>query len=157
MIGRFYHYTFLDGLLIGSEHPSSLGRPTEVVQHFVTAVGVRALLTLTSDFQDFGIERLTQHHVPMADVPTRAQVELTTDLVGEHLARGEPVWNHCQRGIDRTGTAIGAYLVTTGHRADRVIQELIARFPARRRTPQMLELWQPYADLIRSFSGTPRR
>jgi len=151
----FYHYSFLNGCLIGSEHPASLGWPKQVVEHFVAARGVRALITLTEEFQSYGVPGLQQHHVPIAGTPTRQEVEPAVALIREHLSRDERVWVHCQHGIDRTGCVIGCYLASAGQPPERVVTELFERFPERRRHPLYVELWRPYAELIRSFWRPP--
>jgi len=151
VVDRFYHYDFLDGRLMGSEHPCSLGRPKQLIEHFLRTQGVRALITLTTDFIDYGVPELRQYHVPIANMPSRGQVRQAVTLIHQRLAQNEGVWVHCQQGIDRTGCVIGCYLTATGSDPGRVIAELLQKFPERRRTPRMVELWQPYADMIRSF------
>jgi protein-tyrosine phosphatase len=148
---RFFHYSFLDGTLIGSEHPANLGKPQRMIEPFIAA-GVRAILTLTPAFQDFHTPSLKQFHVPIRDMPAREQIVEAVATVREQLAQGRSIWVHCQHGIDRTGCVIGSYLASIGQPPDDVIRELYAKFPERRQQRQMIELWKPYEAMIRSFA-----
>lgn len=152
MLDRFYHYTFLDGRLVGSEHPDLPGRPVQIAEHLVREFGVRTRVVLTPAFHPFGIANLAEHHVPMGDNLARSDVARAVDLVRTALAAGGAAWVHCQHGVDRTGCVIGSYLASAGHPPEAVIAELFRRFPERRRNPRMVELWRPYADMIRSFA-----
>ena len=152
MLDRFYHYTFLDGRLVGTEHPDLPGRPVQIAERLVRELGVRTRITLTPLCRQFGIPGLAEHHVPMGDRPTRADVARAVELVRTSLAGGGAVWVHCQHGIDRTGCVIGSYLAAAGRPPEAVVAELFGRFPERRRHPRMVELWRPYADMIRSFA-----
>lgn len=148
---RFFHYSFLDGVLIGSEHPANLGKASRIIAPFV-AIGVRTILTLTPGFQDFHEAAIQQFHVPIQDMPSPSQIAEAIEIIDVSCAAGQRVWVHCQHGIDRTGCVIGSYLASIGEPADRVIVELYARFPERRRHPRMIELWKPYEAMIRSFA-----
>jgi hypothetical protein len=148
----FYHFSFLDGRLIGSEHPAALGHSRQIVEYFAQRRGVRVLITLTTDFERFGIPELRQYHVPITAIPSHEQVEQAVAVIGQHLAIAEPVWVNCQQGLDRTGCIIGCYLTTLGQSADTVIEAVHSKFPPRRLHPRFVQLWQPYADVIRAFS-----
>lgn len=147
----FFYYALLDGRLIGSEHPGALGHPRGIAAYFVAEHGVRALITLTEDFLDYGIPDLAQYHVPILRQAMRAQVERAVGLIGDHLAKDEAVWVHCMHGLDRTGCVLGCYLASMGQAPEQVIAGLLDRFPPRRREGPYVELWQRYADIIRSF------
>ena len=151
MVDRFFHYTFLNQALLGSEHPAVFGRATPIIEHFVKSLGVRAILTLTPGFQDFRFPGLVQHHVPIRDMPSRKQVAEAVEIVGAHLRLAEPMWVHCQHGLDRTGCVIGSY-ASIGQSPDEVVAELYGKFPERRRTALMIKLWKPYKEMIRSFA-----
>ena len=146
---RFFSYELLEGRLIGSEHPAACGTPSVRIAQRVNET--TALLTLTRQFTRYEVPGLVQHHVPMGDVPERWQVAEAVGLVESHLNRGERAWVHCQKGLDRTGCVIGAVLVRTGLHPDKAIAMLLEHFPSQRRTPHMLALWRPFADLIRTF------
>ena len=109
------------------------------------------MLTLTPGFEIYDIPGLTQHHIPMGDLPTRAEVKQAIDIIAAHLAQSDRVWVHCQKGLDRTGCVIGAYLVSSGIAPDRAVALLLERFPPVRRHPRMIQLWRPFEQLIRSF------
>jgi hypothetical protein len=150
----FFHYSFLDGSLVGSEYPAVLGNPKRVIAPMV-ASGIRALLTLTPSFQDFHEPAIAQFHIPIEEMPSRQQIADAIAIIDRHLNSGQGIWVHCQHGIDRTGCVIGSYLATIGQPADRVIAELYAKFPERRRNARMIALWEPYEKMIRSFAKPP--
>jgi len=152
----FFHYSFLDGRVIGSENPSALGRLRETLDYFVGERGARALIALTEDCMDYGVPALAQYHVPIRGVPTREQVERAHGAIRRHLEQGDVVWVHCQQGVDRTGSVIGCYLVWLGQPAENVIAALFRMFPEHRRAPFWVDMWQPYMELIRSFERPAR-
>lgn len=149
---RFYHYSFLNGTLIGSEHPDSARRPRAVVEHFIRERGVRTLLTLRPACRSLETAELRHCRLPMKGMPTRREAEAAVAVIRDNLPRGA-VWVHCQQGIDRTGCVIGCYRVSAGEGAEAVIEDLYRVFPERRRQPRAMELWEPYAEMIRSFAG----
>jgi hypothetical protein len=151
LLERFYHYTFLDNSLIGSEHPAIFGNARPILDHFVGKLGIRALITLTPGFQDFRYPNLTQYHIPIHDMPSVDQVSQAIEVIRQHHSRKEPVWVHCQHGLDRTGCVIGSYLASLGQPPGEVIAELYGKFPERRRNSRMIALWEPYEAMIRSF------
>ena len=154
MSSDFFHNTFLDGRLIGSEAPGALGSPELRVRSMMAGRTPLTLLTLTPRTRAYALAGLTQFHVPLEGLPTRDQVAEAVQIVRERLALGDCVWVHCQHGWDRTGVVIGGYLVQSGEEADQVIAMLMDRFPPARRHPRMRELWRPYEELIRSFART---
>src|SRR5437588_23057 len=136
-LSRFYHYCFLNGTLIGSEHPDSVGRPGVIVDHFVRDRNVRTLITLTPACRKLEIPGLRHSHLPIKGMPSRGEVEAAVGLVREGLHRGA-VWVHCQQGIDRTGCVIGCFRVSAGESAEVVIGDLYRAFPERRRQPRAI-------------------
>lgn len=150
----FFHYSFLDGRLIGSEYPGAVGPALVQITRMMAGRGSTALLTLTPRFARYPVPGLVQYHLPLPSPPSHSQVADAVEVVRGHLAAGDRVWVHCQHGLDRTGCVIGAYLCQSGVGADEVIAMLLARFPPRRRHPRMLEFWRPFEELIRSF-GDP--
>jgi hypothetical protein len=150
---KLLHYELMDGRLIGSEYPGAVGGPDRVVQELMADGQRTAMITLTPAFRQYRCPRLTQIHCPLANLPDRSRIEAVVAMVHQHLARGDRVWVHCQRGIDRTGCVIGSYLVCAGRSPDEVIELLVRQFPAAWQSPRMLQLWRPSADLIRSFAG----
>ena len=152
MLNGFFHYTFLDGRLIGSEHPTARGSAQQRVSEMISGGGTAAMLTLAGGFHQYHLSDLIQYHLPMPEIPTRDQVAHAVGVVRKHLYSGDRVWVHCKQGLDRTGAVIGGYLCQSGLEPDQVIAMLLKRFPSRRRHPAMLELWQPFEQLIRSFA-----
>jgi hypothetical protein len=157
MAGEFFHYAFLQGRLIGSEHPDAHGRPSACVDRVLAGRTPATLLTLTRlPLADLRISGVSQRHIPIGDSPTRDQIAEAVRIVAERLDAGNSVWVHCQRGIDRTACVIGSYLVSTGTAADKVIAELFDRFPPSFASPRMRELWETNAQIIRSFAVAKR-
>ncbi|MEX2214810.1 MAG: protein-tyrosine phosphatase family protein [Phycisphaeraceae bacterium] len=157
MLDRFFHYVMCDGLLVGSEHPSVLGRLRAVVDQMIQDYGVRVLITLTPRFESFHIAALAQHHVPITGVPTSEEVARAVAIIRDHTVRHEPVWVHCQQGLDRTACIIGCHRVASGENPDAVLADLLAVAPPRRRHPAYQCLWEPYAQRVRQSmsSKTP--
>lgn len=152
LLNRFFYYTLGDGTLVGCEHPAVLGRPEEVLKALAEKYEVQAMITLTSRFTDFGVARVRQWHVPMAGLPTGAEIELALALIDTCRQSGAVVCVHCQRGLDRTGCVLGCYLVRQGADPETVIEELLSRFPPGCRGPRFRELWQPSAEIIRGIA-----
>jgi hypothetical protein len=148
----FFYYTFLDGRLIGSEHPAATGEPSQVIRRMMAQCRASVLITLTPLFRDYKVAGLLQHHLPLSEIPSREQVVDAVKLVRQQLNEGQVVWVHCQQGIDRTGCVIGAYLVAAGQAPTSVLAELFQRFPSARRQTRMAELWAPFRELVCSFA-----
>jgi hypothetical protein len=83
MLGGFFQYEFLGGRLIGSEHPGARGDARGRVAAVTGASPLAiTLVTLTPQFERYdGLAGLTQAHVPMGDVPTRAEVSRAVAIV----------------------------------------------------------------------------
>ena len=93
MLDGFFHYSFVDGRLMGSEHPDARGNARERILSVLPAPRTAALLTLTRQpLPNYNIVGLTQHHLPMGDVPTRPQIAEAVKLVESHLVEGDRVW-----------------------------------------------------------------
>ncbi len=151
MFERFYQYRFLGGRLIGSENPELPGNPQQIAERMVGQCGVRTIISLTPAQPRLVVPELRQLHLPIKGTPDRSEIEQAVEMVTDGLMIGG-VWVHCQQGIDRTGCVIGSYLASTGVPADDAIARVYSCFPARRQHPRMIELWEPYRRLIRSFS-----
>lgn len=161
--GGLFFYRLYGGLLIGSESPCLYSQARCIVAEMVRRFSICAMVTLTEEFTDFRLPGLRQYHRPLASpgVPSVERVREVVELVRPHLQQGEPVWCHCQRGTDRTGCVLGCCLVAQGVPPEDAIRQITAAFPPARRTPRLLALWEPYAQLIRVFateeSGAGRR
>ncbi len=85
----------------------------------VQAQGVQLVVTLTEDalpdeaLAEAGLEAV---HIPVIDytAPTQEQLLAYVQLVREAAEDGRPVATHCYAGKGRTGTMLGAWLVSTG-------------------------------------------
>ena len=150
----FFYYTFLDNMLIGSENPNVFGNAYDVVKEFRQRFKIKHMITLTGEYDEFEIVGLTRHHIPMSDMPTKQSIEEVFDIIDDALPYQEPVWLHCQAGIDRTGCSIGAYLVRSGYDPEEVIAGLLEKFRYRINHTHINELWKDKIDFIRLYSKT---
>ena len=161
----WFHYEFLQGRLIGSEHPENLhsdhaekiaiGKRTAA--HLAEERNIRGVIILTLERWTYDVPRLSEYHIPMSDRETQApsvrDLSSALTIIDTHLSRSEGVWVHCQRGMDRTGCVIGCYLSAIGYSPERVIEGLRDRFPAYRSRPEFHGLWEPVAERIREFAN----
>ncbi len=150
---NFYFYQMDGGQLTGSENPSQYPNAVEIVRAVVECCHIRAMVSLVPDFTDYGIAEIIQYHHPLPNnrIPTRSEVIDIVNIIRPHRRRGEHVWCHCQRGTDRTGCVLGGVLADSGLPVNDVVRQLTSHFPAGRRTPQLLALWEPYEEIIRSL------
>jgi protein-tyrosine phosphatase len=149
-IKDFFSYSFLEGRLIGSEAPENWGVACEVAKKFCGHNHIKHMITLTSENEDFVVEGVSRHHVPLRDMPSKRDMRRLSDIIDDALSRNESVWIHCKQGIDRTGCVIGAYLVSKGYDPDAVISELLSVFKKRFGHPRFSALWKDKIDFIRS-------
>src|SRR5262245_60630916 len=112
---NWFHYEFLNGRLLGSEHPENLeseaSQKLEVMrrisEHLVVERAVGAVVNLTHDACVYGVENLAAYHCPLNDtLIDQIDNETIDEVVGiieRHILLQQGVWIHCQAGIDRTG------------------------------------------------------
>lgn len=150
-ISDLFHYKFLDGKLIGSENPNVFGEPVSIVKEMCRRYGIRHLVTLSSEYDEFEVSRLQRYHIPVEKLPTPRQMITLFSIIDKALDNNEPIWMHCQGGIDRTGSVIGAYLVSKGHDSKQIIKQLQQKFSARLRNYPLDEIWSDYSDFIMSY------
>ena len=74
--------------------------------------GIRSLLTKLSPEG----EEVSWISAPIqdGDAPSESLLTLVLDLIDGSIARGRPVYVHCEGGLGRTGTIVGAYLIRHG-------------------------------------------
>jgi protein-tyrosine phosphatase len=148
----FFYYSFLDGMLIGSEDPSIFGNGRDAAKDLCCRYSIKHMITLTPEFNAFEIKGLTRYHVPMYDIPSRQDIERLIIIMERALSYNEAVWVHCKQGIDRTGCVIGAYLAYKGLDPEEVIGELLNKFKKRLSHPKLETLWKDKIDFIRSYA-----
>jgi hypothetical protein len=149
----FFCYEILDGRVIGSEDPTLCGRPRQVVQDLVARHGVRAAITLTEQMNAWRNPDLVQYHVPMVGVPERQALVQAVARIVEHLDRGQRVWVHCRRGLDRTGCVLGCLLVSTGIEPAQAVERVTSHFPPMWQHARRAGWWDAYVDRIRAFAA----
>ncbi len=150
----FNHYTLSGGELVGCEHPAVLGRPQAVLEALADEYNVQAVLTLTPRFTDFALPQVRQFHVPMAGLPSPAELERAMAVIDFCCQANEVVCVHCQRGLDRTACVLGCWLVRQGAEPETVIAELLSKFPPACCSERFRELWRPCAEIIRHLGSS---
>jgi hypothetical protein len=160
-------------VLLAGEHPGASG-PDEItrrIRRFLVS-GVSQFIDLSDKkeceaYQEvleresalLGIESQYSHH-PIRDkgIP-RSPVQLAAVFreISDAMGRGQTTYIHANRGVGRTGVAIGCYLVECGLPADRAVRKLAILYssmeksawePSIPETEQQLEYirgWQPGA------------
>ncbi|MFN8508578.1 MAG: dual specificity protein phosphatase family protein [Dehalococcoidia bacterium] len=134
-----------EGRLIAGRYP----REDAVLAEW-RGLGIGTVVNLREDAHAPGrLERLglREVHVPMRDLRTPSEAQLTAGVEGmlEAFARGEGVAVHCAAGLGRTGTLVACYFVATGLTAE----EAIARVRAAR--PGTIET-RGQEDAVRRFA-----
>ncbi len=81
-------------------------------------IGIRTVIDLRGGrSEDIAVQRAGMHYVRLAwngfKAPNDAQIEAVLDLLND--SSQWPVFVHCRRGADRTGTAIACYRITHDH------------------------------------------
>lgn len=61
--------------------------------------------------------------------PSRAQIQQLQDFINTQNSQGNAVVIHCTSGRRRTGTAIAAYLISSGSSYDRAIKKILTANP----------------------------
>lgn len=153
MPAPFFHYSFLNNTLIGSEDPGVFGSSLKTATQFCMAFNIRYMISLTPEYENFCIEGLQRHHVPIEEMPSPSDMTKIFNIIEAGLSAHSSVWLHCQRGIDRTGCVIGSYLVSKGHDPEEVISELFLRFKKRINHPSLATLWHDKMEFIRTHAA----
>jgi len=138
-------------MLIGSESPCIFGNAHKLVTYFSKYYNIKHIINLTSQCEEYHIDGLKEYHVPVYDLPFEKDMKQLFNIIEKGLSRKEPVWIHCERGIDRTGCVIGSYLVYKGYNPEEVIEELLDKFKNRIQYPYFYKLWEDKIAFIHSF------
>jgi hypothetical protein len=153
----YFHYSFLDDRLFGGERISVFGNEQRLADELRKTYGIAALINLLPPPASIRVTGMEMHPLPIEGVPPLETIEEGIRLIGTLLGEGKRVLIFCNQGLDRTGCLIGAYLAHLGQPPEDVFEELLQRFPPRRRQPQYVSLWAPYREVIRGVSERTRR
>lgn len=148
----FFYYSFLDGMLMGSEDPGNFGYALDVVKELCDNHNIKHMITLTPEHTEFNLPGLSQYHFPMYDIPSKQDVIQLFSIIDGALKNREAVLVHCKQGIDRTGCVIGSYLVQKGHDPNEIIEALLSKFRKRLLHLNVKKLWQDKIEFIKSYS-----
>ena len=107
------------------------GQPTQFGIEFLARQGIKTMVNLRAADEDSRAEQwwveqagMRYLNVPMCGRgrPTEAQVQAVTSFI--NAPENQPVFLHCKRGKDRTGTIVACYRVSRDHwTSQRAIQE----------------------------------
>lgn len=141
-------------VLLAGEHPGAAGdeEMTRRLRRFLVA-GVSQFIDLSDkkecrtydgvlrdESEILGVETRYSHH-PIRDkgIP-RSPVQMAAVFrdIGDALAQGQITYIHANRGVGRTGVAVGCYLVECGLDPDRAIRKLAILYSAMERSA-----WEP--------------
>jgi atypical dual specificity phosphatase len=99
-----------EGQLAGSGYPASKGQVA-----WLGRKGITSILSLTEDpLPDSWLKSsMSYMHIPMRDhePPDQASLASAAERIESELGSNKVVLVHCQAGIGRTMSAIGAYLI----------------------------------------------
>lgn len=92
----------------------------------------------------------TDCHVPVPDftAPTKEQMDKIITFIKASITQGQPVGVSCGAGLGRTGTILGAYLVSLGYSAHQAIDEVRAKRPGSIETTAQEEAVKTYANQL---------
>ena len=70
--------------------------------------------------------RINYKRIPIKDrtVPEKEYLKEILDIIDEESKHDRKVYVHCLRGLGRTGTVVGCYLVRNGFSGDDALQEI---------------------------------
>ena len=150
VLNEFFFYQVGNGQLIGSENPFVYAKSDEMLRAMIEHFGIRVLMSLVPVNAEFEYSNVTHYQYPLSGhrVPSIDEVRPIISVLSAHLGRGEVIWCHCERGLDRTGSILGGLLTCQGLSADEATHEILSRFPDSRQSPRMRNYWEPYEKLI---------
>lgn len=133
----------LDGKIAGSARPGRYGNLAQELA-FLREQGIRHVINLCEtplEVPDDHGNHLRFHHVPLLDghAPSEQEMEIIRIQVREAVAKREPCLIHCQGGVGRTATVIGALLMELGNLS---LEESLENLRAAGRLTQSMEQWE---------------
>ncbi len=117
------------------------------------AAGIRAvvsLLNIPSDaavYESAGFAFLCLP-IPDGAAPTVEQADAFVRFARERRTAQKPVAVHCEAGLGRTGTILGAYLISEGRSAADAIREIRAVEPSAIETVRQIQFLEQYAQRL---------
>ena len=101
---------------------------------YIAKQGIKVLVTAMEDSLDEDMVKaagLEYHYFPVLPygTPSLQQIDEFVDLVNQNRKKNRPVAVHCYMGWGRTGTFLGAYLVSEGISASDAIDEVRKKRP----------------------------
>ena len=103
-----------------NEHMYRGGQPSPTGFHNLAKLGVRTIIDLRNglDIGESGMvekEGMRYFHVPMATVGAPTENQMSSVLRVFDDGASWPVFVHCRRGADRTGTVVACYRISHDH------------------------------------------
>ena len=95
---------------------------------------ISAILTLTTSSLSNEVisnNSVTYKHVPVVDhsLPSIDNLVESVKFINECMSNNKPVVVHCRAGIGRTGTVLGALLITSGMSVESSVKEVRKKRP----------------------------
>jgi len=143
-IGKALRFSWhLDGKIAGSARPGRYGNLGADLS-FLREQGIRHILNLTEqalEVPDSHLAHFQFHHVPLLDghAPSDEDMEAIRAKVREAFARKEAILIHCQGGVGRTATVIGALLMEF---LDLSMEESLHNLRQAGRLTESMEQWE---------------
>lgn len=154
VLNKFFFYQVGNSQLIGSENPFVYPKSDELLSAMIEHLRISVLVSLAPVAECVSLSIIHYQYVlPNDRVPTIDEVRPIISALLAHIRRGEVVWCHCQRGLDRTGCILGGLLTHCGFSAEEATRKLLSQFPHSRQSSKMKDLWKPYAQLIGSIAN----
>ncbi|MFX0168621.1 MAG: dual specificity protein phosphatase family protein [Candidatus Hodarchaeota archaeon] len=125
-----HNFSYLiPGVLAGASKPRGKQDLT-----YLAMQGIKVLVTAMEDSLDEEAVKTTgleYHYFPVLPygTPSLQQINEFVELVNKNRTRNRPVAVHCFMGWGRTGTLLGAYLVSEGLSASDAIDEVRKKRP----------------------------
>lgn len=155
MLSDFFHYSLLDGILIGSESPMNHGKPIEVTGEVISRFSIKTVFVLEERLPGIFDHDVEVRHYPLSSKrpPTFDEVNpLANEVLSQHQ-RKKSCWIFCNRGCDRTGCVLASSLALFWNDPEKAKKAVYEKLPTVRQSEEMRSLWRPYAEIVREISA----